>query len=650
MRNLFFKAAFLSFTLLTVGSLSSTVDAGQQQVKVRPKSLASGAWKRSLTTPPGAVGVPLLLTDGTVLCHSPLTNQWFKLTPTAAGNYQDGTWTTVAPMQSDFGPLYYASSVLADGRVVIIGGEYNLDQGGVWTNQGAVYNPVTNKWSPLPPPPGWNQIGDAQCQVMPDGTFMLCHIFDTQMASLNPKTMQWTHMNATGKVDRFNEEGWVLMPDGSILTCDAIRAPHCERYIPSLNKWISAGDTPNILVDAPSQELGPMVLMPDGKVFSFGAIGHNAIYTPGANLMDPGTWTAAPDFPNVNGQLDIADGPAVLLPNGRILAYASPGVFNAPSHFYEWDGTALLEVANVPNSATNPSYVGNFLILPNGQVMFTDLSRDVEFYTPVGGPKDAWRPTITSVPTNLITGKTFMLKGTQLNGLSNGSAYGDDSTNNTNYPLVRVTNKKSGRVTFYRTHDHSTMGVATGTKIVSTNFDVPLTAEIGPSTLEVVTNGIASAPVNVTIVKDALKADSITVFEGTLAGGTLANIFTSDNAYYQVRSVNKGAGGQVASAVVSFTPGTGINTLNYSFESSVSAPCQVLYFAFNWTTNTYDVIGNSAQTTADKVTDFTIQNASKYVNAQGQTKLLIRAVNPNRSSQNAPTTFLKLDLVNLSAG
>ena len=43
------------------------------------------------------------------------------------------------------------------------------------------------------------------------------------------------------------------------------------------------------------------------------------------------------------------------------------------------------------------------------------------------------------------------------------------------------------------------MGVATGTQVVSTLFDVPAFAETGPSTLAVVANGIASTPTAVTI-------------------------------------------------------------------------------------------------------------------------------------------------------
>lgn len=43
------------------------------------------------------------------------------------------------------------------------------------------------------------------------------------------------------------------------------------------------------------------------------------------------------------------------------------------------------------------------------------------------------------------------------------------------------------------------MAVATGSKIVSTNFDVPSSIGSGVSTLEVVANGIASKPVKVTV-------------------------------------------------------------------------------------------------------------------------------------------------------
>ena len=83
--------------------------------------------------------------------------------------------------------------------------------------------------------------------------------------------------------------------------------------------------------------------------------------------------------------------------------------------------------------------------------------------------------------------------------MSQANAFGDEDNQPTNYPLLRITNKSSGHVFYARTHDHSTMAVATGSAIVSTNFDVPSGMETGASKLEVVANGIPSQPVNVAV-------------------------------------------------------------------------------------------------------------------------------------------------------
>jgi hypothetical protein len=92
-----------------------------------------------------------------------------------------------------------------------------------------------------------------------------------------------------------------------------------------------------------------------------------------------------------------------------------------------------------------------------------------------------------------------VIQGTQFNGLTQGAMYGDDAQMATNYPLVRITNAKTKQVVYCKTHNHSTMGVATGSTIVSTEFDIPSTIGTGASQLVVVANGIPSAPKNVTI-------------------------------------------------------------------------------------------------------------------------------------------------------
>ncbi len=127
------------------------------------------------------------------------------------------------------------------------------------------------------------------------------------------------------------------------------------------------------------------------------------------------------------------------------------------------------------------------------------MTKDAEIYTAKGTYQTAWAPAITTAPSTVTRGDTYKISGTQFNGLTHGAAYGDDAQMNSSYPLVRITNTATDHVFYARTHDHSTLGVATGKKIVSTNFDVPSGVETGASKLEFVANGIPSASVDVTV-------------------------------------------------------------------------------------------------------------------------------------------------------
>jgi hypothetical protein len=180
---------------------------------------------------------------------------------------------------------------------------------------------------------------------------------------------------------------------------------------------------------------------------------------------------------------------------------ASPGVFNPPSSFFEFNGTNLISVPAAAGTSGLPSFVGRMLVLPTGQILFTDGTTQVQVYTANGTYQSAWQPAVTSVSANLSVGSVNnAISGTQFNGLSQGAAYGDDAQSATNYPLVRITNNATGHVFYAKTHTHSTMGVATGSAVVSTQFDVPAGIETGASTLQVVANGIPSNGVPVQII------------------------------------------------------------------------------------------------------------------------------------------------------
>jgi len=286
---------------------------------------------------------------------------------------------------------------------------------------GAIYDPLADAWTSVAPPtffggfgPFPQTIGDAQSVVLANGTYMQADCCTNQDALLDPKTLTWT-ATGPGKFDIHDEEGWTLLPNKQVLTVDAYVGQYnptgmnSEFYNPASGKWHSAGSTAVQLWDSAANcggtkvasfEVGPAVLRPDGTVFYTGAnscgAGHTAIYN-----SNTGTWTAGPDFPDT---LDIADGPASLLPNGNVLLDTSPGIFNPPTYFFEFDGSNLNPVTGPPNASGDTSFFGNMLILPTGQILFTDFSNDIEIYTSTGTYNPAWAPRIDPRPPLLVLG------------------------------------------------------------------------------------------------------------------------------------------------------------------------------------------------------------------------------------------------------
>ena len=482
--------------------------------RVPAPAAAPRSWRPVATPAPFTAALPTLLTDGTVMIQDLSTESFWRLTPDATGSYEHGTWSPRGSMPAGYSPLYYASAVLPDGKVIAEGGEY-IDGNTVWSSRGALYDPIADTWQAVPPPVGWTQIGDASGLVLPDGRFLLSSCCTTQMAILDERSLTWEPVGQ-GKLDIHDEESWALLPDGTILTVDAndladLRST--EIYHPDLGRWTFAGDTPVQITDldpdgSGSHEVGPNVVRADGTVLAIGGNGHNAIYDPGTQH-----WSSAPDLPAVDGQqLDIADGPAALLPNGKVLLLASPGVFETPSYLYEYDGTSFVEAPRTPNCVGATSYQFAMLLLPTGEVLMTDYSQDVELYTPEPSVVDSAVPVITGVGElggdlrsgsegtviELYPGQTYELAGLRLAGISQGGFYGDDVQTATNFPLVRLTTNASGDVAYLRTHDHSSLAIGPD-KDATTQFDVPQTVEPGPATLEVVVNGIASPAIAVDV-------------------------------------------------------------------------------------------------------------------------------------------------------
>jgi len=496
----------------------------------------------------------LLLTDGTVMvqegyycCAS--TSNWWRLTPDQYGSYINGKWSQLASMPIIGGiqycPAAYASAVLPDGRVIVEGGEYNCE-GSNHTTLGAIFDPTVNppmgQWTPVSPPANWLTIGDAPSVVLPEAPYMdfmlgNCCTHDPTLndAYLDPVSLTWT---STGlfQYQYNNEHGWELLPPmmdspaGSVLVVNGLLpitdGRTSERYLPPpLGFWIPAGSTIVSLWDCDfSQglgcEIGPAVLRPDGTVFAEGASfnttvpGNTAFYHTSQSDPDYATWTAGPVFPCTGPPskpcLSATDAPASLLPNGNVLVAAGPAE-DTPTNFFEftlaasYGGGSFVSVPSPPNAVNDEPYNTQLLLLPTGQVMFTDGSTDVEIYTPANqNYNPAWAPRIANVGGQFVrTTHTNKWSGRQFNGMSQATMFGDDSQMATNYPLVRLIypNPFGGRddVDYCRTHDPSSMGVATGGLLVTVEFDCPGAAQ-DAAILEIVANGIPSIPVWVEVI------------------------------------------------------------------------------------------------------------------------------------------------------
>ena len=459
------------------------------------------SWTTTPAFPGAGAGSAWLMTDGTVIVHSEQSGaaNWYKLTPNINGSYALGTWKQIASTPAGYSPVFFGSAVLPDGRLIIEGGEYNNGcPNGCWTTLGAIYDPATNTWKSVTPPAGWSTIGDAQSIVLPGGTYMQANCCTTQSAKLNATTLTWTAAGA-GKHDDNDEEGWTMLPGGKVLTVDAnVTTSTCstpntasEIYTVATGTWTCGPNTPSQLWNSSGHELGPAVLRPDGTVFQAGAVPATAIYNTAT-----GQWTAGPNFPN---NFDIADGPAALEINGKVLMLASPGEFLTGAQFFEWDGTSLTAISGPSNIANDSSFYGHLLILPTGQILFTDYTTRVALFNPAGTFQTAWRPTISAFPATVTHGvKNYSISGLRFAGVSQGSAYGDDYQSATNYALVRLTNQATNHVFYAKTHSQTNFQVQSAVT-QTTQFDVPAGIELGATTLQVVVNGIPSGKKTITV-------------------------------------------------------------------------------------------------------------------------------------------------------
>jgi hypothetical protein len=511
------------------------------------------AVKWTYLTPPKFDGITfnpdtmILLTDGSVLIHNAENpgprNEWYRLTADTQGKYESGSWSAIIHMAN--ARQFFSSGVLRDGRVYVIGGETSDDTGvpnGNDSPLGELFEPLTNTWSPMNKPAAFSWVsGDAAGCILADGRVLLGSLNAGRTAIWDPAMDFWAEAGlgftlgaSSSKTGNCNEETWVLLQDGTVMAIDISNNPQTtEIYNPATDLWtLVPSHPPNLAllsvtdnsvtpaITATPNELGPAVLLHDGRLFAVGGSGHTGIYTPGLG------WSAGPDFPADSSAsplvplMTVNDAPGCLLPSGKVLCVAgntrresdgqTPPTFSFwsnPTTVFEYDPVTnlikRLPAAQQPTNSTDDTWAARMLLLPTGQVLFGSMFiNSLAIFTPDAGdpaPKGAWKPVITGFAPVMALGHHYTFAGRQINGLSQACSYGDDAQMATNYPIVKLASTSSGTVVYARTHSFSTMGIAPGPAIHTAIMDIPSTMPTGAYNLTLIANGIPSDAVAVTI-------------------------------------------------------------------------------------------------------------------------------------------------------
>ncbi len=556
-----------------------------QLIAISHSNAQTGTWtKLTHNAPAENNGLLLLLTNGNVLATNinggTYGTGWNMLTPDATGSYVNGTWSTIASMNSD--RFSFSSQVLQNGNVWVAGGEYGA--GGTTSEY---YNTLTNTWTTSTGvPAGWN-IYDAPSELLYNGK-----VLDGPEIGASPSFDCIFYNLATNACSiapsaplNHDEAQWLKLPDSSVLFVGIASRNSC-RYIPQTNSWVSDATVPVSIYDVYGEESGCGLNLPNGKAIFFGATQHNAIYTPTGNHT-PGTWAAAADFPEIRGTyVGQTDAPGAMMVNGHILLACSPvgtsaNEFQTPTYFVEYDYTtnAFTQVTSPIPGIGGDSIVNvtcqqlTFLDLPDGTVMMSldqdgGLSNDYWIYTPGSAAIPQGKPTIDGI--TALDCDYFSITGKLFNGISEGSSYGDDVQNATNYPLVRFTDGTN--VYYARTTNWNRIGALQTDSLEDTAyFTVPLVPP-GTYSVVVVANGFASNPVTVYFSPFEVAVTSLTNSSCRIGGS--ATVAASSGATPYTYSWSPGGG--TNPSVSNLSAGTYTVTVTQNGGCSVTTPVTII--------------------------------------------------------------------------
>jgi len=476
---------------------------------------AKGSWVKIANYPLGSTSGPIhlqLLMDGTVLANDSgsVHNAWRRFVPSPTGGYKAGTWTTT-PVFSNYGRQFYASGILADGRVFAGGGEdawdsnnnpitsRNTEGSDPDNSHCELFDPRANGgagvWTNVPdfPTP---TLGDGMLAPLPDGSgrLLVAPAWSTTSYIFDPNNLSnpWTNSKAIASTDgnHFDEGSLALMQNNNIFFGQTTGWV----YDTSNNNtgWTTLTTPPGYKnpFDAVNLKEGaPALTLYDGTVFISSVTTNNALFTPSSSNPLGGTLKNVAVTPRTGGRMDEND--QVVLANGNVFASVIGPSFNGGYKFYEWEPPPANQFHDV--SASGPNYAASNLVatpLPDGSVLVANSGSNVVYiYTPQNVPFANFGQPAVSELTGPING-IYTLTGTTLNGLTNGANRDDEGQNWTSFPIISL---QSGTTNVYA----SVLSVSTTSIAPNTfgrvYFKLPTGAPSGALTLKVAASGLPSS-------------------------------------------------------------------------------------------------------------------------------------------------------------
>ncbi|MBV9157454.1 MAG: hypothetical protein JO097_14410, partial [Acidobacteriaceae bacterium] len=383
-----------------------------------PRNSFAASWTPLTNLAPGYAGSMMLLTDGTVMVQENYASQnWMRLTPDIHGSYINGIWTANPINPMSIPRLYFASQVLTDGRVWVLGGEYTgpfLDPD--WDSTGEIWDPVANTWTPIAEYPneagGCFPIAITSNANTVAGSDVITGIYSTirfqvgwtvtgpgipkgaTVTSIDSSTQVHISAKATATATGvtlqfigtplacFGDDPSILIPGGNILAGNLLNGS-TYKYSIATNSWSFAA---NKVYNDSSDEEG-WTKLPNNNVLTydlfesvFKGTGYAEIYNPSSDSwssISPADGTASGTLPVLSSPaVGYELGPVLRLQDGRVLVIGANNhtALYTPSTNTWAAGPDIYGTLSNPHGTIHNAKFGAddapAALMPNGHVLF----------------------------------------------------------------------------------------------------------------------------------------------------------------------------------------------------------------------------------------------------------------------------------------